>query len=57
MIPVQNQRLVIAQTPVVPLSQPSYAPARLITAVPAQRNAPGPRMFQNALVRVRFFRN
>jgi hypothetical protein len=54
-IPIQNQQLAIARTPMVALSQPSYAPARLISAAPARQTAPGPRMFQHALVRVRFF--
>lgn len=43
-IPVQNQQLAVAQNPVLALSQPSYAPVR--------RPTPGPRLFQQALVRV-----
>jgi hypothetical protein len=39
---IPNQQLAIAQSPGLPLSQPSYA-------------RPGPRMFQHALVRVRIF--
>ncbi len=54
-IPVQNQQLAIAQTPLVALSQPSYAPARVISATPARKTTPGPHMFQHALVRVRIF--
>ena len=53
-IPVQNQPLAVAQTPLIALSQPSYAPARIVPAAPAPQPR-GPRMFQHALVRVRIF--
>jgi hypothetical protein len=54
-IPVQNQQLAVAQTPFIALSQPSYAPSRFMPSAPTRQSAPGPHMFQHALVRVRIF--
>lgn len=58
-VPVQNPTVALAANPqpVVALSQPSYAPARLPTlsvaqAPPAANNS-GPNMFRHALLRVR----
>ena len=53
-MPVQNQQFAIAQAPVMALSQPSYAPTRVLPGLQARPNQPGPRMFQQALIRVCF---
>lgn len=43
--------MAMAAAPMVALSQPSYAPSRLIPTGQAQ----GPNMFRHALLRVRIF--
>jgi hypothetical protein len=53
-IPVQNQQVAIAQPPLVALSQPSYAPSRIVSAAPIGGQPQGPNMFRHALLRVRF---
>ena len=49
MIPVQQQQMAMASAPLMALSQPSYAPSRLIPGGQGQ----GPNMFRHALLRVR----
>ncbi len=54
-VPIQNQQVAIAQSPLVALSQPSYAPSRIVSATPAGgQQSQGPNMFRHALLRVRF---
>ncbi|UJR08899.1 hypothetical protein I4U23_013153 [Adineta vaga] len=49
MVPIQNQQLAIANSPVVSLSQPSYAPARIASTL-AGGQSQGPNMFRHALL-------
>lgn len=54
-LPIQNQQVAIAQQPVLALSQPSYAPSRIIPAAALGASAgqpAGPSMFRHALLRV-----
>lgn len=56
MIPVQNQPITIGNSPLVALSQPAYAPSRVVVpAAPDRRALSGPNMFRHALVRVNDF--
>ncbi|CAF3052896.1 unnamed protein product [Rotaria sp. Silwood2] len=49
-VPIQNQPMAIANPPVVALSQPSYAPSRIIPAIQGTQSQP-PNMFRQALIR------
>jgi hypothetical protein len=51
-VPFQNQQLAIANTPLMALSQPSYAPSRIMSAAPGVQPQ-GANMFRQALLRVR----
>ncbi len=55
-VPMQNQQVAIAQPPLVALSQPSYAPSRIVSVAPGGGGgqSQGPNMFRHALLRVRF---
>ncbi len=53
-MPIQNQQVAIAQAPLVALSQPSYAPSRIVSATPGGQPPHGPNMFRHALLRVRY---
>ena len=46
-VPIQNQQIAIAQSPTIALSQPAYAPQRIIQ---------GPTLFRNALAKVSHYR-
>jgi hypothetical protein len=50
-IPAQNQQFGIATNP-IGLSQPSYAPPRVVFGGQQKQMAPGPYMFRQALARV-----
>ena len=55
MMPIQNQPVAIAQQPLIALSQPSYAPSRIIpTAIGGGGGvqSTAPNMFRHALLRV-----
>jgi hypothetical protein len=52
-VPVQNQAVAIGNAPLVALSQPSYAPSRLVSTSTPATSATGPNMFRHALLRVR----
>ena len=45
-VPIQSQQIAIAQSPTIALSQPAYAPQRIIQ---------GPTLFRNALAKVSHF--
>lgn len=52
-VPMQNQQVAVAAPSLAALSQPSYAPSRIIsTTQGAQSNEPN--MFRHALLRVCF---
>lgn len=54
-LPIQNQQVAIAQQPLITLSQPSYAPSRIIPAAAVGGGGGqlgGPSMFRHALLRV-----
>lgn len=54
-MPIQNQPVAIAQQPLVALSQPSYAPSRILpTAIGGGGGvqSTAPNMFRHALLRV-----
>jgi hypothetical protein len=51
-VPMQNQQVAIANAPLVALSQPSYAPSRVLPS-PVGTQPHGPNMFRHALLRVR----
>ncbi|CAF0772307.1 unnamed protein product [Adineta ricciae] len=48
-VPVQNQQMAVANSPLLALSQPSYAPAR-IPSVLTGGQSQGPNMFRHALL-------
>lgn len=57
MMPIQNQPVAFAQQPLVALSQPSYAPSRIIPTIIGGGGGGGvqstaPNMFRHALLRV-----
>ena len=52
-VPVQNQQMAVANSPLVALSQPSYAPARIPPVVTGGQSQ-GPNMFRHALLQVMY---
>lgn len=52
-LPVQNQQIAVGNPPVLALSQPSYAPSRILPAASGLQQQQGPAMFRHALLRVR----